>query len=226
MTTINDYLERVPSQHRDRPRFRETLTAFLSPMVRLQELLDETPRNYDVDFSVGKQLDVVGEWVGVSRYISAPLSGIYFEWDGTRSTGWNAGQWKGQYDPPTGLVALDDDTYRSLIRLYIAANRWDGTTDGAYDAWESIFDRSAIVIEDHQDMSFTIGIAGRLNSSAQKAIFTTGMSPFKPVGIQIKIYFISSDGTSPLFAWGVQTSALGGWGRAAWAEKYDMTLDR
>lgn len=75
-------------------------------------------------------------------------------------------------------------------------------------------------------MSFTIGIAGRLNSSAQKAIFTTGMSPFKPVGIQIKIYFISSDGTSPLFAWGVQTSALDGWGRAAWAEKYDMTLDR
>lgn len=221
---LKTYLERVPSQHRERPKFKATLTAFLDPFVRLQNLIDDAPRLYDVDEARGSQLDVVGRWVGTDRFVATPLSGIYFEWEGTKQTGWNAGQWKGRFDPSAGLVALDDDTYRALIKLQIAANAWDGSSDGAYAAWDAIFDTSSIVIEDHQDMSIVIGIAGRLNSSAQKSLFTKGLSPFKPAGIQVKIYFISSDGRSPIFAWGVQTSALDGWGVAAWAEKYDMTL--
>lgn len=226
MTNLDKYLERVPSQHRDKEKFRETLTTFLSPFVRLQELMEETPRDYDVDSAVGSQLDVVGEWVGVSRNIAKPLSGIYFEWNGTTQTGWNAGQWKGRFDPITGLVALDDDTYRALIKLQIAANSWDGSTDSAYAVWSETFNGSSIAIEDHQDMSFTIGIAGRLSSTAQIAIFTKGISPFKPVGIRIKTYFISADQVSRIFAWGIESDAMGGWSKAAWAEKYEMTNDR
>ena len=87
----------------------------------------------------------------------------------------------------SGLVALDDDTYRSLIKLHIAANSWDGTTDKAYQAWSEIFTGSQVVIEDHQDMSFSMGITGQLKITAQKAIFTGGLSPFKPAGIRAKM---------------------------------------
>ena len=222
MTGLTKYIERVPVQHRERPKFKATLTAFVSPFARLQELLSDTSRQYDVDVAVGNQLDVVGQWVGVSRYIPTPLDGIYFEWDGTKQTGWNGGQWKARYDPVSGLVGLDDDTYRSLINLHIAANSWDGTTDRAYDAWRDIFHESHIVIEDHQNMTFSVGITGQMRSTAQKAIFTGGLSPFKPAGVRIDVYFISSDSRQPLFAWGIETDALKGWNQSSWADKYEI----
>lgn len=220
---LNDYLKRVPAQHRDKLRFQATLRTILEPVLQLQALLEETPEAYDLDTAIGKQLDVVGEWVGVGRYVDHPIDGIYFEWNSkTRTTGWGAGQWKGKYDPSTGLVALDDYTYRTLIKLQIAANRWDGSADQAYEAWRSTFESSNIIIEDHLDMSITIGIAGRFQSTSQQALFTKQISPFKPGGVRISVYFIATDANAPIFAWGLKTDNLEGWGRAYWAEKYVM----
>lgn len=220
---LSEYLGRVPSQHRQKPKFRDTLTTILEPVLQLQALMEDTPRAYDLDEAVGVQLDVVGKWVGIGRYVDQPLDGIYFEWNGTtKKTGWNAGQWKGKYDPATGLVALDDDTYRTLIRLQIAANTWDGSADGAYEAWRTTFESSNIIIEDHLDMSITIGIAGRFQSTSQQALFTKQISPFKPGGVRISVYFIATEANAPIFAWGLETGNLEGWGRAYWAEKYEM----
>lgn len=224
MTDVSTYVARVPSQHRERPKFRATLEAVLSPITRLQELMAETPRAYDCDEAIGAQLDVVGKWVGIDRYIQSPLTGIYFEWSGqTAVTGWQSGQWKGTYDPTEGISALDDDTYRSLIKLQIMGNLWDGTTDKAYQAWQETFDGSQIVIEDHLDMTISIGIAGRFASASQKALFTEHISPFKPAGVKIDVFFIGTAADAPIFSWGIQSAALGGWGQKAyWAEKYVM----
>ena len=134
-------------------------------MARMGFLLDKTPALYDVDTASGDQLDVDGAWVGRGRFVDSPLDGIYFEWNATKEVGWNAGQWKGTYDPTSGLVALDDDTYRALIKLQIAANIWDGTGEKAYTAWDATFEDSKIIIEDHQDMTVTIGIAGKMQST-------------------------------------------------------------
>lgn len=89
-------------------------------------------------------------------------------------------------------MALDDYTYRTLIKLQIAANRWDGSADQAYEAWRSTFESSNIIIEDHLDMSITIGIAGRFQSTSQQALFTKQISPFKPGGVRISVYFIAT----------------------------------
>lgn len=224
MTSVSDYLARVPSQYRDKPKFAETLKTAVSPVVRLQELMSDTMRAYDPDEAVGAQLDAIGEWVGIDRYIQSPLQDVYFEWNGeTIRTGWNSGQWRGRYDPLSGISALDDDTFRSLIKLQIMGNLWDGTADKAYEAWRETFNASHIIIEDHLDMSITIGIAGRFQSASQKALFTEQISPFKPAGVRIDVYFIGTVADAPIFAWGLDTEALKGWGQKAyWAEKYIM----
>lgn len=216
-----EYIKRVPWQHRDRPKFQATLRTLLEPLARCGTLMEQTPEAYDLWQAVGHQLDVVGEWVGCSRYIDTPLEGVYFTWNGTVETGWGAGQWKGRYDPSSGLVALDDDTYRTLIMLQIAANVWDGTTDKAYEAWGASFPDAGIVIEDHQDMTITIGIAGKMQGTAQRALFTQQISPFKPAGVRIDVYFITTV-DAPLFAWGIESDSLAGWGTGAWAEKFIM----
>ena len=216
---VKDYIARVPWQHRKKPRFKATLESILNPFVRMGFLLDKTPELYDVDTASGGQLDVDGAWVGRGRFVDSPLDGIYFEWNATKEVGWNAGQWKGTYDPTSGLVALDDDTYRALIKLQIVANIWDGTGEKAYTAWDATFEDSKIIIEDHQDMTVTIGIAGKMQSTAQQALFTQQISPFKAMGVRVKVYFISKV-DAPLFAWGLENDTLAGWGVGAWAEKF------
>ena len=57
MTDFNTYLKRVPSEHRDKPRFVETLRSLLGPVLELQALMERVPFDYDLDSAVGKQLD-------------------------------------------------------------------------------------------------------------------------------------------------------------------------
>lgn len=217
--TINRYLDRIPDQHKNKPKFKAALTAFLSPFCQLQDLMEKAVESYDVDSAVGTQLDVCGQWVGCNRVVDKPLSGIYFEFDGTADVGFDSGIWKGKYDPDTGLVYLDDDTYRTLIKLQIAANQWDGTVDHAYDLWRNVFDRDEIVVVDHQNMTMDIGIVGSSLSNSQKALFTRKISPFKPIGVRISTYFIPTIQSAPFFAFDVDSDRMAGFDRGCWADK-------
>ena len=219
---VENYLDRVPDQHREQPKFKAALTAFLNPFAHLQDLMASTVEAYDVDRAVGAQLDVCGQWVGCSRIIDTPLSGVYFEFDGPADVGWDAGLWKGKYDPDSGLVSLDDDTYRTLIKLQIASNTWDGTVPHAYELWREVFNRDEIVVVDHQDMTMDIGIGGAALSTAQKALFTRKISPFKPGCVRIKTYFIPSEPEKPFFAFDADGMLLAGFDKGCWAEKLEI----
>lgn len=216
---IDTYLNRVPAQHREKPKFRATLEASLSPFVQLGNLMESVPSLYDVDSAIGSQLDVVGEWVGITRVINSAIEGIYFSLDDTADVGFDSGVWRGPYDPISGIVSLDDDTYRTLIRLKILANMWDGTVEKAYSSWKSVFNgEQGIVIEDHQDMSITIGITGLDMTPAQKGLFSKQISPFKPAGVRISTYFVPSEENAPFFALDTEGPDLAGFDVGAWAQ--------
>lgn len=216
---IDTYLNRVPAQHREKPKFRATLEASLSPFVQLGNLMESVPSLYDVDSAIGSQLDVVGEWVGITRVINSAIEGVYFSLDDTADVGFDSGVWRGPYDPISGIVSLDDDTYRTLIRLKILANMWDGTVEKAYSSWKSVFNgEQGIVIEDHQDMSITIGITGLDMTPAQKGLFSKQISPFKPAGVRISTYFVPSEENAPFFALDTEGPDLAGFDVGAWAQ--------
>lgn len=185
-------------------------------MVGQQQLLDATHTCFDLDTGIGLQLDHVGQWVGRSRDLETPLTDVYFSWD-MDGVGWGEGTWKGPYDPDTGLVALPDDAYRTLLRAKVAANAWDGTIPGAYEVWETVFGEagSIVVIQDNQDMSIVIGLAGAKADSVTMALLTGGYIPLKPGGVRIDAYAVPPGGGA-LFAWGCDSPALGGWGSGSW----------
>ncbi len=216
---LDDYLGLVTSLYQGKARFMALCSALTGPLVDAQALLEAIRAGFDLDDAVGVQLDHVGEWVGRSRYLSVPLVGVYFAW-ATEGVGWAQGSWKGRYDPASGMVALPDDAYRTLLRAKIAANAWDGTIPGAYDVWETIFARtgSVIVIQDNQDMTMVVGVAGQYPDAVTKALLTGGYIPLKPGGVRIAYYAVPPRG-GPIFAWGCDSSALGGWGVGSWPER-------
>lgn len=218
MPTVNNYLDLITSEHRDKVRFVQTVTDLVQPYVDAQAALAGLVGDFDLDTAVGVQLDAIGLWVGRSRYLTVPLTGVYFSWD-TDGLGWGEGTWKGPFDPTTGLTALPDDAYRTLLRATIAANQWDGTIPQAYAIWETLFapTGSTILIQDNGDMTMLFGLIGGTASAVTIALLTGGYLALRPAGVEVSGYLVPSVPDTPIFGWGVDNSSIGGWGHGSWA---------
>lgn len=217
-----DYLDLIASQYAGQPNFRSVITANVDVPVRVQHILESLIALFDIDTPpVGQQLDIIGQWVGVSRNVAIPISGVFFTWDGAPSVGWDYGVWQAT-GQPSDITVLPDDVYLNLILATIAANNWDGTTDGAYAIWDQLFTNFTIIIQDYLDMSYALVIAGGVVDSLTLALITGGYITLRPQGVEISNYFISV-GNNPIFSWDVDSALLKGWDDGYWATEVEPT---
>lgn len=211
---VEDYLNLITSEHRDKPKFMAMVQAVLEVYVYLQDLSTSMIPKFDLDVAVGQQLDVLGQWVGITRNVSIPIDGVYFSWDGDFTVGWDYGSWQPNR-APANITVLPDDAYRTLIRAKIAANNWDGTTDGAYAIWDALFPGTLILIQDNEDMSYDLALIGGVIDSLTLALLTGGYIPLKPEGVHVNVYYVSVD-DNPAFSWDVESDVLAGWDEGSW----------
>lgn len=216
---VDDYLDHIPSQHRQKPRYSATVEALLRPLDGIASILDALRTTFDLDTAIGAQLDATGVRVGRSRYLNTPMDGLYFALE-TEGVGLDEGVWKGDHDPETSRYTLPDDFYRLLLRAKVAANAWDGTIPGAYEAWEQAFAGvgSQILIQDNQDMSMTVGIAGLPMNPVFEQLLVQNYIPLKPEGVRCGYYGLALD-TGPLFALDSDSEALAGLDVGSWPKE-------
>jgi len=218
MADITDYTKLITSEHNQRPKFMAVVKALAQPMVYLQNLLASMPGKFDLDSAIDAQLDDVGRWVGISRNVPIPLTDVYFSFD-TEGLGFDQGSWKGPFDPDTGLTRLDNDTYRLVIRAKIGANHWDGTLESSRAILDSIFGGGTFVfIQDNQDMSMTIGIAGVIPSAVFLALLANGIIPLKPEGVRVNYTIVTTIDGSPIFGFDVENDLVAGFDVGAWGK--------
>lgn len=186
MKTVEEYLNLITQQHRDKPRFMATVEAMVAPYVHMQNVLMSFMSAFDVDYAVGVQLDIIGQWVGVSRIITTPISGVYFTWDGTTQTGWDNGIWKSANDPDSGITTLPDDLYRRLIKSKIASNASCGEVSDIYNVLTSVVSvASAVKIVDNQDMTMTVQLDVSELTSYEQQIIRSGVLNIQPAGVSV-----------------------------------------
>lgn len=197
---MSTYTDLVTSQHRGKPKFEALVDLDASAFSDISELLATLPSKYDLDVAVGVQLDTVGEWVGLSRYIGTELTGVYFSLDDS-TLGLDAGVWKGPFDPSTGLTRLDDESYRLALRAKIGANHWNGSVESLQLILDHVFSeyQASVFAGDHQDMSMSFYLVGMLPPPVIVALLTGGYLSVKPSGVQIRGYFKPSTDDTPLF---------------------------
>ncbi|MEJ2896216.1 DUF2612 domain-containing protein [Bordetella avium] len=212
----NKYTAKITSEHSQRPKFMGVVFNNTQPFCSLFHFLGSYTQAFDLDAAIGAQLDHIGQWIGRSRFVDIPLTGLYFTWDDTADVGWSSGLWKGQFDPESGLISLPDESYRTLLKAKVAANSWDGSIPGAYAIWDAAFGgQSHIIIQDNQDMSMSVAIAGQPLDIVTRALLTNGYLPLKPEGVRINFYIITPvDGQ--LLAWDAESTALAGWDAGNW----------
>ncbi|SAL25591.1 DUF2612 domain-containing protein [Caballeronia telluris] len=216
MAQVSDYTGLITSEHANKPKFTAMVGGVAQAFVDIQNQLDATPPAFDLDSAVGVQLDVVGLWVGVTRNVDTPLTGVYFSLD-VDGLGFDQGVWQGPFDPNTGVVSLDDDTYRLLIRAKIGANSWDGTQGSSAAILNSIFPTGTdVFIQDNGDMSITYGVAGDVPLPIFIALLKGGYIPLKPEAVHINGYLVTSISGGSLFGFDVENDLISGFDVGAW----------
>jgi hypothetical protein len=218
--TIEDYLNLITWQYQNSVNYIQMVALSVMAGCQVQFLMQQMQ---SVLFNlqtppVGDQLDIIGEWVGISRQIATPLQGIFFSWDDTFADGWDSGSWQPPGNP-TQIVELPDSAYFNLILAKIAANMWDGSTQQFYQILDQAFPGYQILLVDYQDMSYSLGIIGYPVDALTLSIFTGGYIPVRPEGVQVVSYFTNTE-SEPVFGWDSTSGVFAGWDTGYWVTTY------
>jgi len=239
MRDADDYLALIPPLNASKPNFMATIAATVAPFADAQTFLAGLSLAFDLDVAIGAQLDVVGQWIGRSRNIVAPISNVWFSW-GIALKGWGEGFWYVPESAGTMTYVLDDTTYRRLLRAKILANNGDGTIVSAEAALREYFignsliflvDASAAVGQINPttpdipsvDMIWNLGVAGALPTIPDLEILAQNLIPIKPAGVALDVSVVTVDG-APLFGWGLENAFVSGWGVGAWGASPDYVI--
>lgn len=155
---IQEYLDRVTSEHRDKPKFIAWLASILTPTDYIYNCINKIDDAFDLDKAVGNQLDVLGELIGVSRTLV--------------------------FQPPDMSSLLDDNTYRLVLKAKIGKNMWQSTKPEVQEIWKGMFSDLQLDLIDNQDMSMTAVIYGVLDELRELLIANGYIVP-KPSGVRL-----------------------------------------
>lgn len=196
MADVTDYTSLVTSEHQ-KPNFLSTIAALVQPLVDQQNTLTDVPTMFDLDNAVGDQLDVVGAWAGISRYIPNAIPLAYFGFDVT-ANGQAFGE-EGQlsigarfYDegePVASSSVLADPEYRFLIRARIARNTTKGTNDDFLSSLSFLFSTEGssvpVILDDPGTMSISIAIGRQVTYLEKLLISEIDILP-RPAGVRLE----------------------------------------
>lgn len=214
---ISFYLSLITSEHASKPFFVAVISTLVQGPADGRQVVDGLPGDFDLDTATGTQLDTIGLWVGRSRFVTIPLASVYFSFD-VGGLGFDQGTWLGPFDPTTGLVKLPDDSYRTLLRAVIAANSWDGSIPGAYNAFNNILfvgQPFIVLVQDNQDMSMILALWGPSPNAVILALFQTGELSLKPAGVR-ETFMVPSVSSTSYFGFDVENQYISGFDVGAW----------
>lgn len=191
MTAATDYFTGlVTTEHQDKPKYIQTVSLSTQGYADQIALCSQAYDLYDLDDAVGSQLDAIGLWVGISRFVSIDID-IFFSWD-TLGVGWDQAIWWQVGDAESVVTQLSDQLYRDLIRLKIMCNQSDGSIPSATEIIRKAIEGSgATLTVDEGVMEVTFNIAGDI-SRIMRGIIIGGYLPIKSSGVGINFTFIDS----------------------------------
>lgn len=217
---LSDYTDLLPSASSAQPNFVALLSAFLQPLVDVQNCMLGMPSDFDIDSAVGVQLDAVGERVGLPRKLAVPISGVYFALD-EAGVGLDEGVLLGPFDPIDALTSLDDETYRLVMKIKARANNWNGSLEQAQQMLGAIQSIGTyIFMQDNFDMSALVGVSGKVPSKLFVSLLKQMKDWLRPGAVNITSVYVTSVSGSPIFGLDANNAYIGGLDVGALATAY------
>ena len=185
----------------------DTISLSVQPFSDTISLLQNLYESFELNNAVGDQLTRLGYLVGVSRYVNVPLTGIYFSLD-SATLGLDQGSMQGPYDPTSGLTALPDDIYLSIIQATILLNTWDGSIPGLDKALNPLLE--GLVIWDSGTREMFYGLTTTQTIPILTEMFLQGYFSLAPAGVSVLPPVITTPNGTPFFGLDAETVSVSG----------------
>lgn len=202
--TINNYVNLLIIQYRNKAKARATIDLFVRPAFENLFGINEA---FDIDTAIGNQLDILGRWVGVSRMVvGVDLAKIYYElsdYDALSDVGMStydnsvSAIFKTYRSTEESIYTLTDDQFRTLIKLKILTNHTNSTSQ-SIDTLIFDFFSTDVIIYDNYDMTVDYVIT-KNRSVIFEVARNDGYIP-KPMGVGIRI-LIAIENTLDIFGY-------------------------
>lgn len=168
---IKYYLNLVCSQHSTKSKYMAWLEVLLRPFVEVIILNQAINNSFSLDTAVGKQLDIIGKQLNLSRQVN--------------------------FQPTDGSSSiLNDDYYRIILKAKVIKNQWKGTISNFYEYWNTLFGDSPlnIYLIDNQDMDY-VGVTwdSTFKDQMMEDLISHGYIIPKPAGLGISYREINSE---------------------------------
>ncbi|MEE0059278.1 MAG: DUF2612 domain-containing protein [Acutalibacteraceae bacterium] len=155
----------------------------------------------DVDTAVGKQLDLIGKIVGLSRIAQGFTFGIpYYSYDdegdpmhnpegrGFSDIGHKVqAQFKDYEEARKTIYEMSDGSYRNMLKLKILSNNSRGTLKEIDDGLYQIFGTNVTIV-DNMDMTATITVQRSSELDGRLADFLHLFT--RPLGVSLEIIYL------------------------------------
>ncbi len=227
---VVEYLEeartRVTEQFKRKPTFDKYLDLLISGSLELQEALKTVQQQRSIDTAVGKQLDNIGEIVGLPRGLVAKEFFVFFGNQngptdilkpathgsyGSVTDASVGSPWFSLNAPLVSAREPTDEEYRLMIKAKIIKNRTMARPEDVIEAYKFLFGASQIIINDEVSGTVQIGIGKVLSTVERGLLFQlTNVGSLLPKTIGVK-YTYSEYTSGRVFAFDGFPSGQG-WG--------------
>lgn len=217
---MSKYTDLITNYHYSKEKFRSHIDLSTRPFIDTSGAINSLISAFDIDNAVGVQLDILGQWIGRTRVVSQPISGIYFSFD-TEGLGYDQGVWQGPFDPDAGFTNLSDDVYRIVLKAKIAINHWNGQNETLPAILDTALAGSGLKMQiiDNQDMTISIWVfahAGMDTISLELlAAIRQGYLTVKAAGVYSGEIITPSVGDQ-FFGFDIENEYIAGFDAGAW----------
>jgi hypothetical protein len=206
---ISAYVGLITSEHASKPKFVALVSDLVQPTADMIAAATSLDSLFDLDTAVGQQLDFVGQWVGLTRSLKTPITGVFFSLD--IAPGLDAGIVWTPYTPTEGLEQLPDEQYRTVLRARILNNQWDGSLSNAYAILQALFGGTPYTpfLQDNGDKTIYLGLTGAIPDALTLALLTQGLLDVRPATVRI-IAYVTPSANAPIFALDIENQYFAG----------------
>ena len=186
---IQAYLDLLIYQYRDKPNASAEIQAIIKPFSDVFDLYNDLENVFDLDLAVGKQLDIIGKIVGLSRTVPLAIPKKYFGFDDDTNTypyseifdSIVTYPFKELYEEEYTDLQLNDEDYRFFLKAKIAKNFAKSNILEIEEIISFLFDNLAEVIDGY-NMTLTVQVDASIDIDRIRQIQQLNLLP-KPQAV-------------------------------------------
>ena len=181
-----------------------TVTAYSEEFELIYDNANILQMAYDLDFAVGKQLDIIGKIVGISRNVPFSIPKNYFGFSGhlnaypfgSKFNSVVAYPFRGKFEIPYSDGQLNDNDYRffikaKIIKNYVTSKNIDSNNFSIQNAVDYLFNSKAYISDNH-DMTMTLNIDSGFDISKLTSLENLNLLP-RPQGVRYNTFVSYQD---------------------------------